>query len=118
MTSSIRNVSSIVEQGRDGVWLYRKFSDGTAECWSYKSVNNVSITTQYGNAYYGAERTSNFPSGLFASAPTPIIHVYSSSGTWAGASDWSKTSYSYYPFSPTSGTFNLYETCYAVGTWK
>lgn len=32
-TSTIRNLPSIVEQGTSGIWTFRKWSDGTAECW-------------------------------------------------------------------------------------
>ncbi len=31
--STLRNLPSIVEQGTSGIWTYRKWSDGTAECW-------------------------------------------------------------------------------------
>lgn len=32
-TSKLSNLPSIVEQGTSGIWTYRKWSDGTAECW-------------------------------------------------------------------------------------
>lgn len=117
-TSTIRNLPSIVEQGTEGTWYYRKYSDGKAECWGYRNLHSLSITTQYGSAYYGTKVTVNFPTDLFATPPTPTIMLNSASGTWAGVEDWDKTNYRYYPFAPKSVTVNAYETCYAVGRWK
>ena len=117
-TSTIRNLPSIVAQGTEGTWFYRKYSDGKAECWGWRALNGIAITTQYGSAYYGTRITVNFPTDLFVSPPTPTISVQSASGTWAGVETWTKDSYSYYPFSPKSVTVNAYETCYAVGRWK
>lgn len=50
MTSTIRNLPSIVEQGTSGIWTYRKWSDGTAECWGRygKTINgNSTDATTY-----------------------------------------------------------------------
>lgn len=34
----------VVEQGTDGIWTYRKWASGIAECWR-KVTQNISITT-------------------------------------------------------------------------
>ena len=44
--SKIRNIVSIVESGTSGIWTYRKWSDGTAECWGTSTASTGS--------YYGS----------------------------------------------------------------
>lgn len=69
-TSELRNNASIVESGTSGTWTYRKWSDGTAECWGKKSSSSVNITGANGYLYDAVVGTESFPSGLFISAPT------------------------------------------------
>ena len=55
----------IVEYGKSGMWNYRKWSDGTVECWGYKSISTN--RTQWGNSgwYYIQAEPDNYPSGIF-----------------------------------------------------
>ena len=58
-------VSVIEEEGTSGIWYYRKWSSGIAECWGQPSKSVASSGTFLGaNAY-----STNFalPSGLFVS---------------------------------------------------
>ena len=32
----------VVEQGTDGIWTYRKWNSGIAECWGYWPATNAS----------------------------------------------------------------------------
>ena len=59
----------IVEQGtRDG-WTYKKWSDGTAECWCAKSCT-LTWTDADAVLRYTTNRTDfNFPVGLFSASP-------------------------------------------------
>lgn len=41
----------VVAQGRSGIWTYRKWRSGFAECWCITS-NNVAANTKWGNAFY------------------------------------------------------------------
>lgn len=59
MTSTIRNLPSIVAQGSTSTFRYRKWSDGTAECWG-----KIGIASTSNGLYSG-----NFPGGLFVDAP-------------------------------------------------
>ena len=117
-TSIIKNNPSIVEQGTSGMWHYRKWSDGIAECWGIFSENTVSITTTYGNAFYGALRTVSFPSGLFVDRPTVSLSLRNSNGVWAGKHGLSATFVSYYPYCAKSGNQTIEESVYAIGRWK
>lgn len=68
-------VPTIVAQGTAGIWTYRTWSDGTAECWGKKDFT-VNVTSQWGSMYTsGAISGSNisFPYGLFTE--TPIVNA-------------------------------------------
>lgn len=54
----------IVEQGTDGIWTYRKWSSGVAECWGMHTIYNLNLTNFSANSYYATQRI-NFPLGLF-----------------------------------------------------
>lgn len=69
------SVPTIVAQGTAGIWTYRTWSDGTAECWGKKDFT-VNVTSAWGSMYTsGAISGSNvsFPFGLFAE--TPIVNA-------------------------------------------
>lgn len=77
-------VPSIIEQGTDGIWTYRKWSDGVSECWGKKDFS-INVSTAWGSLYTsGAISGSNitFPSGLFAELP--VIETSLSVGTAGG----------------------------------
>ena len=40
----------IVETGKSGIWEYRKWSDGSAECWGMQTVT-ANVTTAWGGLY-------------------------------------------------------------------
>ena len=69
------SVPTIMSQGKTGIWTYRTWSDGTAECWGKKDFT-VNVTSQWGSMYTsGAISGSNisFPSGLFVE--TPVVNA-------------------------------------------
>ena len=66
----------IVEQGASGIWSYRKWYSGIAECWCTYTDENVSITTVWGSVYESSRRGGlSFPEGLFDSTPVSNIQV-------------------------------------------
>lgn len=73
VTISGASVPSITAQGTDGIWTYRKWSDGVSECWGSKeiSVTFPSAANWGGLFTTGAIAASNItlPSGLFIAAP-------------------------------------------------
>lgn len=60
----------IVEQGTSGIWTYRKWNSGIAECWGLYTNSSITFTAATGAAGgYRANATGiNFPF-TFASAP-------------------------------------------------
>ena len=69
----------VVEQGTSGIWTYRKWNSGVAECWGSHTVSNIACNSSWGTLYSTPQITlSNFPSGLFIAAPGVTL-------TWNGS---------------------------------
>lgn len=56
----------VTSQGISGIWTYRKWASGIAECWGMTAAKSYAITQQSGYGYWVAEGYS-LPSGLFTS---------------------------------------------------
>lgn len=73
ITAGGNTVPTIVAQGTAGIWTYRTWSDGTAECWGKKDVSvTFPSAANWGGLFTtGAISGSNvnFPYGLFAEIP-------------------------------------------------
>jgi hypothetical protein len=63
----------ITEQGTTGIWTYRKWSSGIAECWGIHTQTNVAINAPWGSLYESAGYAVDLPSGLFVD--TPVFHI-------------------------------------------
>lgn len=77
ITAGGNTVPTIVAQGTAGIWTYRTWSDGTAECWGKKDFTvTFPSSANWGGLYTtGAISGSNilFPYGLFAE--TPVVNA-------------------------------------------
>lgn len=71
----------IVEQGTSGIWTYRKWNSGIAECWGNTSAISVDVTTPWGSMYYGQiGQVFNFP---FEFIEVPVVSATAKSGGYA-----------------------------------
>ena len=65
----------VTEVGTDGIWTWRKWSDGRIEAWLTSISASLNCTTASGSMYV-AEHTISLPTSLFASidsvSATPI----------------------------------------------
>lgn len=70
----------IVEQGTSGIWTYRKWNSGIAECWG--TTAEAALTYQAWGSVYEAQisRVILFPSGLFVDTPTVVASPIPISG--------------------------------------
>ena len=60
----------IVEHGKSGVWTYRKWASGVAECWANKNCGDIAVTSAWGALFEGSNIGGiAYPSGLFVSQP-------------------------------------------------
>lgn len=119
----------VVAKGYDETteMYYRKWNNGTAECWGTLKWSGTITTATTSGRYMGARFSKNFPTGLFAS--TPCIQVSPQYGnvsfevmrwqySWAGAGktgDYFIVTESQLSSAP-SDAFRI--SVYAIGAWK
>lgn len=65
------NCDHVVEEGISGIWTYRKWANGIAECWGVHSAN-YTISNTYGNLFYDMLGNVALPSGLFVVSPVVL----------------------------------------------
>ena len=58
----------VVEEATSGIWTYRKWNNGVAECWGRLNIESRTYTQ---NGYYQA--TTTLPNGLFVSGSNPVL---------------------------------------------
>jgi hypothetical protein len=118
----------VVETGTSGIWNYRKWNSGKAECWGRYTHSTV-LNTAWGSMFVGNTKSSkiNYP---FQFAETPVetatlqasnyaAWLYAESGA-TGYNSSSQTA-SYNVCRPTTGgtsTHTFYISLYVVGRWK
>ena len=79
----------VVAQGRSGIWTYRKWRNGFAECWCTTS-NNVAANTKWGNAYYSQYLQGGYAlpftfieTGDFQDAPQGFVEIQTAGGNYS-----------------------------------
>jgi hypothetical protein len=114
----------IIESGTDGIWTYRKWSDGTAECWGKTDAKTYSFTAQSGTGYYTSEQ-QNLPTGLFTSVIVGFADRLQGTGSTPSnslmtinVSNLTTAVISYYVQSTYSGSQSLAISLYVIGKWK
>ena len=121
ITTNAGAVDYIVEQGVSGIWTYRKWNSGIAECWGTNNYACESMGTGL-ERVYGVSTAISLPSSIFSETPISI----------SGCIDWSYSEI--ITFSPsTKDKFNcrIYQLsengqnirnyhigCYVIGKWK
>lgn len=111
----------IVEQGTSGIWTYRKWNSGVAECWGTSTRSNVSMST-WGSLYYGTIAADSWPSNLFLYAPNALMfaRVTSGNGWLTQTTNITKsTTGTRYIIGVTNTTLSSVEiVTHALGRWK
>lgn len=113
-------------EGVTGIWYWRKYSDGTAECWGRAKNASRDIATQFGSMYYGNCDEVTFPFSFYSA---PVVTATVESGTalilmsWQGTDGNGTTTAtkpaSYRVVRPTSITGAAFTIAYhAIGRWK
>lgn len=116
-----QKVDYIVEEDTDGIWTYRKWNSGIAECWG-EDTKTTAVTTAWGNLYRSADIIIDFPSGLFNAAPTSIsIFIVGSNSVMIMNTGVAPTSAQtrinlVRSSSASSSSYNIQVR--AIGTWK
>lgn len=127
LIAKLTNTPMVIEQGTSGIWTYRKWSNGTSECWGKASATS-SFAVWANPIYYATTYIArqNFPTGLFTSIPSLNVSLISSSGSdgWIADDSTSTTNSTstgrFYMLrvSSVSGTPTYTVSLYAIGKWK
>lgn len=111
----------VVEQGTSGIWTYRKWNSGIAECWGrYSGSIAVNVAAAAYGGYRSNQITVPLPSGLFTAAPRVVGTFTSAQGIWLN--NMAGTTASNVLFYLSSGTSYTAATRYvdihAFGNWQ
>lgn len=114
----------IVEQGKSGIWYYRKWSSGLAECWGQRSTNLYSQAWKEWNGMYQATLMESHPYPFaFTDTQREYATIQSMCGGFLdgvaiGMSQ--STTGSYYLTHPNklSSSYSCLLNLYVVGRWK
>ena len=116
----------VVEQGTDGIWTYRKWNSGKAECWG--TATRTGTWTAWGSLYelINSNGQSHYketlPTGLFINAPScfgcpgknamgVLLETFGNPST--------ESTDGFIPVRPsTSTTTTIYVSIYVIGNWK
>ena len=71
----------VVEQGTSGVWFYRKWNSGFAECWTHSAIKVRGVHWADVLGGYGYSIILNFPQNLFTNVMTVIANGCTGTGT-------------------------------------
>lgn len=111
----------VTDEGTDGIWTYRKWSDGIAECWGIQEVQSSAFAS-WGTGYYSTSYSQpTFPANLFIETPT--VSALNQSGadayvTHSGAVT-ANTVGSVYLTRPSNSSASTYTIGYiAKGRWS
>lgn len=110
----------VAEEAVSGIWTYRKWNNGVAECWCRYSVSLTHYVTA--GSFYGYYTTLSFPTGLFVAGEVPT-HTYTATvgngfampASGMGADN---TSMRVYALAAVSGTQTCVFDIIAKGKWK
>lgn len=108
----------VVEQGTSGIWTYRKWNSGIAECWG-STVINVTCPKQSGNVWFSDRKEIELPSALFTTCISGNI-VCSDVWCWTG-STWFTSSHIKFKIvrgSEHTQAFDVTVCISAKGKWK
>lgn len=112
------SLSMVVEEVSSGDWTYRKWSNGTSECWLNYTEPTAQTFSPSGNVFYRVISGLNFPSGLFISTPVVMISVYFANVGGCAISSVSSTSCAVTVLSAVASARAVTVKLYAKGRWK
>lgn len=112
----------IVEQGTSGIWTYRKWKSGIAECWGTytASIAVTNSSASYGGYRSGLITATAFP---FTFASTPSITATigrGATGAWvSNVADSNTTNVKFYLAAGASlSAASRVVHIHAIGTWE
>ena len=109
----------VVEQGTSGIWTYRKWNSGIAECWITSSRNvSGSPSIIIDTAHYMRVTWTDFPS-IFSEAPRGWGSGRLGTGLgWLTVVPNSKTSIDIFIWGNQDSSDGVIESLMLIGNWK
>ena len=112
----------LVEEGTEGIWTYRKWASGIAECWGFQQYSNLSVTRQYGSVYLTAVGSPQAGPDFPFSISNPVVQRTVQGGNqWilSGGDPSTTNSGEFWICRPASATgVSVKVGIYAKGLWK
>lgn len=71
----------VIEQGTSGVWFYRKWNSGLAECWTHSDITGGGAHWADVLGGHGYSTFLSFPQNLFTNVMIVIANGYTGTGT-------------------------------------
>lgn len=113
---------SVVETGTSGIWTYRLWESGIAECWGTVAPASISITTAWGSIYTkdNAIPRQNYPF-TFIDVPVVSMNLYNTTGNcwpFTGTQGTASQTPAFGLARGTSGSVTTGAQITAIGRWK
>lgn len=110
----------IVEEGTNGIWTWRKYASGIAECWG-RQVCTGDTTETWGNLYALTKSSPNYPIA-FKELPVVERSLTQNTGNSCWLSSWSAESTThpgeFALVRPTRAELSAVVSIYVRGKWK
>lgn len=111
----------IIAQGSSGIWNYRKWNSGRAECWGTIS-NSGAISESWGSGYCGMyNKKANYPF-YFLRPPVEVATVHAGCGGVLYQEGTNSASscgtYGIFRAAPYGSQVSISIDIYAIGNWK
>lgn len=109
----------VVEQGKVGVWNYRKWNSGIAECWAYEEYENISFSNALDGGYSSGDISTELPISFINGASDTSIQGNANKFYIVGGA-WIKDNFLYFDvLSLQNTTSNQVDVrWYVIGKWK
>lgn len=111
-------VDHVVEQGSSGVWTWRKWHSGVAECWM-RDTRELTHYTTVGDLYGYVSDPYDYPVS-FTEVPTVVASARVGNGFALCSGDFRQQTdhFTFYILSTASGTKTCTMSCCVRGRWK
>ena len=109
----------VVEQGTSGIWTYRKWNSGIAECWLTEPIKQTMTSDGELMGGYAYSITLYFPSDLFINNPTGTASGHTGTGVgWAEVCNLTKINFLLYICGNQQSSDVSVNGVNIIGRWK
>lgn len=120
LIAKLTDTPMVIEEGTSGIWNYRKWSNGMAECWGTHGETITGYASGVAGLYSFTSSQIAFPTGLFIARPN-VVYGCTAGGGFAisGTNVSINTTNMYgYTLATQSGSQACLFDIKATGRWK